>query len=77
MSVKQSAASPRPRVYRERDIVAMLGTSASWLDREVEAKRFPSPIKLSPADTGRAKGWLAHEVDAWLEARAAERDKAA
>lgn len=77
--MKDQGAPPRarPRIYRERDVVEMLGTSASWLDREVAEKRFPAPIKLSPADTGRAKGWLANEVDDWLAARIAERDRAA
>ena len=36
--------------------------------------QFPSPIKLSE----RASGWLASEIDAWLEQRiAASRRKAA
>ncbi len=34
---------------------------------------FPRPIKIGK----RAIAWLEHEVDAWLQARVAERDKAA
>lgn len=31
---------------------------------------FPTPIKLSE----RASGWLAHEIDAWIDERMAQRE---
>lgn len=33
---------------------------------------FPKPLKLSE----RASGWLEHEIDEWIERRAAERSAA-
>lgn len=61
------------RVLREPVVEGVTGLSASTIDREVAAGRFPAPIRLTP----RAKGWLESEIDAWLEARVADRDKAA
>ena len=34
--------------------------------------KFPRPVKLSTA----RKAWRADEIDAWIEARVAERDQA-
>ena len=34
-------------------------------------KRFPRPTKLGP----RAVAWVESEVDAWIDARIAERDQ--
>lgn len=48
------------------------GITRSTLWRWVKAGRFPKPVQLGP----QAVGWLEHEIDAWLEARAAERDAA-
>jgi prophage regulatory protein len=36
---------------------------------------FPRPLKL--VSGGRASGWLASEVDAWIASRVAERDAVA
>ena len=77
MKAQEDSKGVRKRVLRERTLCETHDFSPSWLDREVAAGRFPAPIKLSPAGNGRAKGWLAHEVDEWLAARIAERDRAA
>lgn len=46
------------------------GISRSELYRRVCAGTFPRPVKLGE----RASAWAAHEVDAWIAARVAERD---
>jgi prophage regulatory protein len=42
------------------------------LRRKAKAGEFPAPIPLSDSRIA----WLESEVDAWIEARAAERDQA-
>lgn len=44
--------------------------SDSQLWRKWKAKEFPEPVKLGP---GR-NAWVEAEIDAWIEARIAERD---
>jgi predicted DNA-binding transcriptional regulator AlpA len=47
----------------------MAGLTASALDREVRAGRFPAPFKLSPEPHTRAIGWSLRSVQAWIEQR--------
>jgi prophage regulatory protein len=46
--------------------------SKPHLWRLAKAGRFPKPIKLSAV----RNAWIEEEVDAWIEARLVERDKA-
>jgi predicted DNA-binding transcriptional regulator AlpA len=46
--------------------------SPQWISTLVRRGLFPKPTKLGPGSTGR-NYWPEHEVDAWLEAKAAER----
>ena len=57
-------------ILRKDDLVRTLGVSRSWLDRAAKEGRFPKPVQLS----ARSVGWLSSEVDAWLKARASERE---
>lgn len=50
---------------RERELRLHIPLSHSTIWREVEAGRFPPPIKL----TERATAWRWGDVLAWLEAR--------
>lgn len=64
----------RPKtVLREKEVTRRIKQSASSIDRMIAEGTFPKPIRLGQ----RAKGWFEHEVDEWLDARAAERDRAA
>jgi predicted DNA-binding transcriptional regulator AlpA len=47
--------------------------SRQWLSVQVKAGRFPKPLKIGPA----TNAWLESEWNAWLEAKAAERDNEA
>lgn len=63
-------------VFYRRPDLARLGIPYCdvHLRRLEDAGKFPRRIKLT--DGGRAVGWLASEVDAWVEARAASRNAA-
>lgn len=60
--------SPSLRILRRRDLEQRLGLSRSTLYDKINPKSprhdasFPKPIRLG----GAAVGWLAHEVDDWL-----------
>jgi len=46
--------------------------SKPHLNKEIRNGRFPRPIKLG----GNTNAWIESEVDAWIEARIADRDSA-
>lgn len=60
-------------ILRRRAVIAKTGYSAPTIDRLEKVGEFPKRVQLGPG----AIGWLEHEVDAWIEARVAERDGAA
>jgi prophage regulatory protein len=62
------------RVLRKPETAQRTGYSESHICRLERMGRFPKKVELQP---GGAVGWFEDEVDAWLEARAAERDRAA
>ena len=65
--------TPKSKIIRGRRRAsgyAAIGSTQSWLLEK--QGRFPKPIALGP----RSRGWLVSELDAWIEARAAERDAA-
>lgn len=63
---------PKPLIYRERDLKALTSLSRKARDDAMKAGTFPRPIPLSP----KARGWLASEIEQWLEQRKAARDAA-
>jgi prophage regulatory protein len=65
-----AAAGGGFQVLRPRAAAAKLGCSRATLYRLVAAGALPRPIRLSP----NMVGWLAHEIDAWIAGRIAERD---
>lgn len=65
------------RILRPNETSAKVGICDRQL-RELEAEGFfPRRFPLNPSGKGRAVGHLESEVDAWIEARAASRLKAA
>lgn len=52
-------------------VMEKTGFSEPWIYRLMSQKRFPRPTKLGP----RAVAWVESEVDAWIDARIAERDQ--
>jgi prophage regulatory protein len=64
MSLKSKVLSPA-ELKSEKGI----RFSRQHLHRLIKAGQFPKPIKLGPA----TNGWLEHEIDGWIAARASER----
>ena len=60
-------------VSRRPAVCARVGLGKTALYEQIAEGSFPAPIKIGP----RASAWVDAEVDAWLEARIAERDAAA
>jgi predicted DNA-binding transcriptional regulator AlpA len=62
------------RIIRLRELPTYVGLQRTQIDELIRNGEFPAPVKLS--DSGRAKGWLEHEVIAWQQERLAKRDNA-
>jgi len=59
------------RMLSKKAVVAATGRSATSLWRDVNAGIFPAPRQIGP----KRIGWLASEVEAWLESRPVVRKK--
>jgi prophage regulatory protein len=66
-----SIIAPPLHVLRIKDVKQRTGLCTSAIYQLKLAGKFPKPIRLG----GNSVGWLEHEVDAWIEARVAERDQ--
>lgn len=70
----KNTSPPRPRrVLRMAATMDMVGLRESQIREKVAAGEFPKPIRLSAS--GRAVGFLEHELEAYLDERIAERDR--
>ena len=56
------------RVLRLPEVLNRVGLRKTAIYKLIRAGAFPRPMKL-----GRVSGWLEHEIEAWIQARAAER----
>ncbi len=61
------------RFLRRPDVRAKTGLPDSTMYYLIGQGRFPRPVKLSP----KLAAWIEQEIDAWMDARIAERDKSA
>ena len=59
-----------PQLQRLRVVMARTGKSRSGIYEDPD---FPKPVKIGP----RCVAWPSHEIDAWIQARIADRDNAA
>lgn len=59
-----------PIVIRRKQVEVKTGLGRSAIYERIKAGTFPAPIALGP----RAVGWIESEIDAFLNARIAERD---
>jgi prophage regulatory protein len=64
----------RRRLLRRKQVLEMIGMGRTALVEAVKRGDFPAPIVLF--EHGRSLVWDADEVEAWIEARFAARDKA-
>ena len=58
-------SSAAPLIYRRDIVLAKFGISETTLRRWMSCEQFPRPRQLGP----RAVGWVAAEVDTWLDER--------
>lgn len=58
-------AIPERVFLRRADVERVTGFSISTLYRLAKSGDFPRPVKIG----ARASGWIAGEVQAWIEAR--------
>jgi prophage regulatory protein len=58
-------------IIRRRTVCQRTGLSGTTIWRLVKAGKFPAPIQLSK----QAVGWIEHQVDAWIQARAQVKDE--
>jgi prophage regulatory protein len=70
MPYQTQSASPSHSILRRREVEARTGLSRSTIYLKISQKQFPAPIKLGD----RAVGFLAAEIDRWLQERIATRD---
>jgi predicted DNA-binding transcriptional regulator AlpA len=59
------------RIIRKKDL-PNYGLQRTQIELLIERGEFPKPIPLS--DSGRAIGWIEHELWAWQQSRLAKRD---
>jgi prophage regulatory protein len=72
MDNKQPQSSEQekmPLILRKKQVLAMIGLSATTIYLMQQEGRFPLPIKLSR----RATGWLSSDIQRWLNEKADER----
>jgi prophage regulatory protein len=63
MASKNQQIPPSISILRRPDVEARTGLSRSTIYLKVSQGTFPTPINLGP----RAVGWLAAEIDAWIQ----------
>jgi len=67
----QTKSPPRQRrILRLPDVKAKTGLGHDSIYRLGREGKFPKRIQLSE----HASGWLEHEIDAWIDSLAAQRD---
>lgn len=62
------------RIYRKPDIESLVGVTERAIRDKEALGQFPKRFNIFPE--GRAVGWDADEVDAWVESRIASREAA-
>jgi prophage regulatory protein len=68
---QSNAAASSFHILRPREVFRRVSLSRTTVYQQVRAGTFPRPLKLTP----KATGWLEHEIDQWIGARVAERDR--
>jgi prophage regulatory protein len=62
--------SSMQKILRLPEVQAVTGLSRSSIYGRAKSRTFPRPVKLGL----RASGWVSEEVEAWRDARIADRD---
>lgn len=53
------------RLMRKKEVLAAIGMKSTWLHAEMNAGRFPKPVKIGL----RAVAWRRSDIEKWLDAR--------
>lgn len=61
-------------LMRKCELLQVVPLGRTQLNAAIKAGAFPKPIKLT--DGGRRICWIREEVEAWVQERRAERDRA-
>ena len=56
---------PAPRILRQHEVSHVTGVPKSTMYAWIARGDFPKPVKLGR----RAAGWIAGDVEAWLQSR--------
>ncbi|WP_420030615.1 helix-turn-helix transcriptional regulator [Pseudomonas oryzihabitans] len=59
------------RIIRLKEVMNLTGLARSTVYKYVSDKQFPAPLALGD----RCSGWLESEIQSWILAKVAERDK--
>ena len=54
------------KILRPKEVLETTGLSKTTLWRRVKSQHFPQPLRLGGPDS-RAVGWLAKDVDDWID----------
>ena len=57
------------RFLRLPEVIHRTGYRRTAIYEKVKSGEFPKQYALGPRASARAVGWLAEDVDAWIEAR--------
>jgi prophage regulatory protein len=60
-------------IIRKPEVLKRVGFGRTTLQQLVKSGEFPKPIKLAGPEA-RAVGWVASEVELWIEQKIAGRD---
>jgi len=71
--MKQTPIALLPR----REVERLTGYARSSLYSMIERGLFPRPVRIAAGDGPGSVRWVQSEVEAWIQARIAERDSKA
>lgn len=73
LEANASPQSPGLKLLRIRDLTEAFGISKSYIYKLSKDGKFPKPVPL--IEGGNAVGWIAEEVQEWLDERIAAREE--
>lgn len=69
--MSENQTQPKLRILRIRELLQRTSLSRQYIEELMRAGRFPLPVAIGT----RHRGWIEHEVEAWIAARIAEREQ--
>ena len=72
LDLMPAISQPRDRFLRQSEVLEKIGFGESMLNDMIADGSFPKPARIG----ARAVRWSENEIDAWIAARLAERNRA-